>query len=188
MNVVPTMHRYYLGLIICIFLSACSSTRPPLEAPVDSGFVLRINQRFEALPNGTHIDFQHGVRVASGNLDRWTTYCRLYVYNSHRGADYHTEVTPGEMNVSSVVMYSESSDSEDYPWNFNQRHFRGVRDLPAYYLYQVRIRLASPDQPDIRSLNCSRKWSTPRARQYPTLPEIRQALGSLIELTSASGE
>jgi len=188
MNLVHTMHRIYLGLIICIFLSACSSTRPPLEAPVDSGYVLHINQPFQALPNGTHIDFQHGVRVASGNLDRWTTYCRLYVYNRHRGADYRTEVSPGEIGIGPIMMISESSDNEGYPWKHHQQFFRGVRDLPAYYLYQVRIRLTSPDQPDIHSLSCYKKWATPRARQYPTLAEIREALGELMELTATSGD
>jgi hypothetical protein len=48
------------------------------------------------------------------------------------------------------------------------------------------MQLTSPDQPDVRSLNCFKKWATPRANQYPTLAEIRQALGNLIELKPSS--
>jgi hypothetical protein len=48
------------------------------------------------------------------------------------------------------------------------------------------MQLTSPDQPDVRSLNCFKKWAVPRAKQYPTLAEIRQALGNLIELKPSS--
>lgn len=180
------MNRYRLNLILCVFLSACASGRAPLSAPLDTGFTLRVNQPFESLQNGTHIDLQHGVRVAQGNLDRWTTYCRLYVYNHTRGADYRTAVSVGEFEINAVKMAYGSSDSLDNPWNSHYQLLRGTRDYPAYYLYQVGMRLSSPDQPDVRSMTCSRKWATARARQYPTLPEIREALGELIELKPAT--
>jgi hypothetical protein len=60
-----------------------------------------------------------------------------------------------------------------------------VRDQPAYYLYQVSMPLTSPEQPELRSLDCYRKWATPRANQYPTLAEIRAALGEYLELIQA---
>ena len=181
------MQRYRLCLLLCALLSACASGRAPPGAPLDTGFTLRINQSFEALPNGTHIDFQHGVRVPQGNLDRWTTYCRLYVYNRLHGADYRSAVSVGEIEISAVRMAFESSDSLGYPGNAHQPLFWDIRDPPAYYLYQVGMRLTSPDQPDIRSLICYKKWSTAYAEQYPTLPEIREALGKLVELEPVSG-
>jgi hypothetical protein len=48
------------------------------------------------------------------------------------------------------------------------------------------MQITSPDQPDVRSLNCFKKWAIPRANQYPTLVEIRQALGNLIKLKPSS--
>jgi hypothetical protein len=49
--------------------------------------------------------------------------------------------------------------------------------MPGYYLYRVNMKLVSPDQPDVQSLICSRKWGT-YGDYYPTLGEIRQALGN----------
>jgi hypothetical protein len=181
------MHRNCSGLILCFFLSACASARPPLVAPLDTSFTLQINQPFEALPNGTHIDYQHGVRVPMGNLDRWTTYCRLYVYNQTRGADYRTAVNVGKLEISAVGMAYESSENLSGPWSPHRQIFWDRRDPPAYFLYQVGMRLTSPDQPDIRSLACYKKWATAPADQYPTLPQIRQALGETIELVPAPG-
>ena len=170
------MFRNYLLIIFLCLLGACSTKRPPFTAPVDTGFQLQIRQAFTDLPNGTHIDFQLGRRVLSGNLDRWTTYCRLYVYNRSRGADYVTSIIPGSFQVSAVDIGYVSSDYPGRPGAFGHLS-RGVRDNPAYYLYHVEMRLTSPDQPDLRSLNCYKKWATPRAYQYPTLAEIRSALG-----------
>jgi hypothetical protein len=177
------MRPYRTSLILCIFLSACASGRAPTSAPLDTSYTLRINQAFEALENGTHVDFQHGVRVPQGNLDRWTTYCRLYVYNRIQGADYLTDVNAGQVEISAVTMNHRSSDDVGHPFH----HLSwGLRDYPAYYLYRVGMRLTSPDQPDLRTLNCYRKWATANARQYPTLPEIRQALGNLITVVPAA--
>jgi len=181
------MRRYHSCLILCVFMSACASGRAPLNAPLDTSFALHINQPYAELSNGTHIDFQHGVRVPQGNLDRWTTYCRLYVYNRIRGADYRSEISVGEIEISAVTMAYQSSDNQGHPWNMHHLHFGGVRDPPSYYLYRVGMRLTSPEQPDIQSLNCYKKWATAGAEAYPTLPEIRQAMGKLMELAPASG-
>jgi hypothetical protein len=181
------MRRHLSCLILCILVSACASGRAPLIAPLDTSFTLHINQPYAELPNGTHIDFQHGVRVPQGNLDRWTTYCRLYVYNRIRNADYHSEVSVGEIEISAVTMAYQSSDNLGHPWGLYNSLSLGLRDPPSYYLYRVSMRLTSPEQPDIQSLNCYKKWSTAGAEQYPTLPEIRQALGRLMELVPTSG-
>ncbi len=181
------MRRYLSCLILCVLVSACASGRAPLGAPLDTSFTLHINQAYGELPNGTHIDFQHGVRVPQGNLDRWTTYCRLYAYNRIRGADYRSEVSVGEIEISAVSMAYQSSDNLGHPWNMHHSLSWSLRDPPSYYLYRVSMRLTSPEQPDIQSLNCYKKWATAHAEQYPTLPEIRQALGRLMELVPASG-
>ncbi len=41
------------------------------------------------------------------------------------------------------------------------------------------MRLASPDQPDVRSLSCMRKWAV-RGNFFPTLADMRAALGDAI--------
>ena len=162
-------------------LTACSTTGKPEYTSIDTAYRLQIEQPFNALPNGTYLDFQQGQLITPGNLDRWTTYCRLYVYNPDHGADYRSSVHPGSVPISKVKVAYHSSD---YPVHGPARLSWGVRDLPAYYVYQVGMQLDAPDQPDLRSLVCYRKWAVPRVNQYPTLSEIRDALGKQIRIES----
>ena len=180
------MHQLFFAIPLLLLIAGCSA-RTPIKPPVDVGVRVQVNAQFDALPNATRIQFQGGQRIQEGNLDKWTTYCRLHVYNRNHGADYVTAVSPGNFEVSRVEVRYQSSDhppGTSYAglnWN--------VREIPAYYVYMVLMRLTSPDQPDVKTLNCFKKWSTPRANQYPTLVEIRQALGNLVEIkpTSTTG-
>jgi len=177
------MRQIFLTIFSLLLMAGCAA-RPPITPPIYVGSRVQVNAQFDALPNATRIQFQGGKRIQQGNLDKWTTYCRLFVYNRNQKADYVTAVLPGSFEVTRVEVKYNSSDSfasdsyAGFTW--------GVRDIPAYYLYHVNMRLTSPDQPDVRSLNCHKKWSTPRANQYPTLVEIRQALGDLIEIIPLS--
>ena len=156
--------RHYLSTIFLLLLVAgCASTRALIVPPVNPGFRVQINSQFDALPNATRLQFQGGELIQQGNLDKWTTYCRLFVYNRNQKADYVTAVLPGTLEVTSVEVKYNSSDSPRR--DFYAGLVWGVRDLPSYYVYHVRMHLSSPDQPDIRSLNCLKNWSTPRAHQ-----------------------
>jgi hypothetical protein len=176
--------RRHLFIIILLLLVAGCSARTPVEPPVNVGFGLQVNAQFDALPNATRLQFQGGELIPQGNLDKWTTYCRLFVYNRNQKADYVTSVSPGSFEVTRVEVKYNSSDSP--PGVFYTSLNWVVRDLPSYYTYQVLMQLSSPDQPDVRSLNCYKKWGAPRANKYPTLTEIRQALGNLIEIRPSS--
>ena len=175
-----SLNRRYLILSVLVLLSSCAAKRVPNYTTINTDYRLQVLQTFEELPNGTYLDFQQGQRIQPGNLDRWSTYCRLYVYNPDHGADYRTVVVPGTIRISAVRTAYHSSDYSTLP-GYNRLSW-GVRDIPAYYLYQVSMRLFSPDQPELRSLVCYKKWATPRAQQYPTLAEIRAALGEQIKL------
>jgi hypothetical protein len=172
--------RQHLFPIFLLLLIAGCATRTPTTPPVKIDFRIQVNTQFDALPNGTRIDFQGGQRIQQGNLDKWTTYCRLYVYNRNHKADYLTAVLPGSFEVTKVEAKYNSSDSP--PGFYHSSFTWGVRDMPAYYLYQVHMRLTSPDQPDVQTLKCYKKWTIPRAKEYPTRDEIQQALGDLIEI------
>ena len=180
------MRQNLFTVFLLLLIAGCAAPKP-IDPPVDPGFRVQVNTPFENLANSTRIQFQGGQVIQQGNLDKWTTYCRLHVYNPNQGADYVTKVAPGSFSVTRVEVRYQSSD---YPPGISYAALNwNVRELPAYYVYMVLMRLSSPDQPEVRSLNCYKKWSTPRANQYPTLAEIRTALGGLIEIktSSASG-
>ena len=174
--------RQHLFTVFLLLLIAGCSARTPTEQPVKIDFrTTGQSTQFDALPNGTRINFQGGQRIQQGNLDKWTTYCRLYVYNRNHKADYVTAVSTRQFRCNQSV--EAKYNSSDSPPGFYHSSFTwGIRDMPAYYLYQVHMRLTSPEQPDVQTLKCYKKWTIPRANEYPTLDEIRQALGDLIEI------
>ncbi len=193
------MRSYNLSIVLVVFLTSCASTYTPVTAPVNTSFVLQINQAFTSLPNYTRVYFQQGMRIPKGSLDRWTTYCRLHVFNPDKEADYTSSVTPGNFAVSKVSNRVESSDipvsgtgfygsvgigmpSYTSQVGLNRSRHDGP---PAYYLYRVVMILNAADQPDVQSLTCSRKWAT-RGNYYPTLEEIRRALGDQVEIVPLS--
>ena len=173
-----------LALATVVLTSGCATGSRPLYDGVPNGSTLQLQQAFESVENGSQLQFQQGQRVQPGNLDRWQTYCLLYVYDKTRGAEHRIDLVPGNFEVNYVQTDYRSSD---YPFFPNQKYFGsfswGVRDAPAYYTYRVAMALQSSDQPEVRSLNCYRKWSTPRAHKYPTGAEIREALGDFFRLS-----
>ncbi len=197
------MRRTIISIFLAAFIAGCASTRTPVAPPVDTGFTIQINQQFDALPNYTRIYFQQGMQLPSKALDRWMTYCRLHVYNPDKKADYMTAVFPGRFTVDRVRnRYEVTENKHDgsdlyasvgfgfsiyYPSSGLYRYRDGP---PSYYLYRVEMKLSSPEQPDVQALICSRKWGT-SGNYYPTLKEIRLALGDIIEViprtTSTSG-
>ena len=114
-----------------------------------------------------------------------------------RKADYLTSVKPGRFRISDVTNYRQSSKYSSVGSgiyasagagfsNFDSSSgLIGRRfDPPSYYLYRVEMKLDSADQPDVQTLICSKKWAT-RGNYYPTLAEIRGALGNIVELKAA---
>ena len=180
------MYMRFVANLICLWvaltLAGCASSRYQYVPELTPDYRLQVRQNFADLPNGTYLDFQQGQLIQPGNLDRWSTYCRLYVYNPEQGADYRTTVVTGTIAISEVKAAYYSSDYPVHPF-FGHLSW-GVRDIPDYYLYQLGMRLSAPDQPELRSLVCYKKWAVPRADQYPTLAEIREALGDRISIES----
>lgn len=172
-------------IAITTLLVGCASTRTYRPLPVNPGASVTINTQFEALPNASRVYFQNGAHVGKGNRDQWRTYCELFVYNPDKGADYLASVRPGKFNVTQVSSEYETverSNSPQQPWLVASLRMDGHdRGPPSYYLFKVEMNLQSSEQADVRSLNCYVKASL-RGDYYPTLSEIRTALGSLIEI------
>ena len=106
--------------LIVLLITACA--RPVVKPPLDSSFTLQLNERLEALPNYTRVYFQAGLRVTHKALDKWTTYCALYVFNREKKEDYRSTVEPGLFNITNVVSRAVSSDDP-----FNSRSAATLR-------------------------------------------------------------
>lgn len=185
MNIKLRLGRGIL-LATVILVYGCAYTSKMSPPAVDVGSNLRINQSFESLPNGSRIYFQDGAHHPSAQVDKWSTYCVLYVYSDRHEADYITSVEPGDFLVSRVSNHREVVDNIYGPnrqavllaaleWH---RH-----DPPSYILYRTKLSLYSIEQPDVKSLSCYQKAST-YGDYYPKLEQIKMALGEVIQITN----
>ncbi|NNE64730.1 MAG: hypothetical protein HKN34_11655 [Gammaproteobacteria bacterium] len=167
-----------------ILASGCGYTSKPTPPAVKPGSSLQINSNFNGLRNGSYIYFQNGTNLPERQLDKWSVFCALYVYNSEFGADYVTSVQPGEFQVSRSLNGREIVDSRD-PSLGDIRLAGLVRwsglDLPSYILYRTRLYLWSVDQPDVKSLTCFRKAGN-YGDYYPRFEQIKMALGDMIQI------
>ena len=174
----------FLLLILAIAVSGCTYTSRLTSTAVMPGASLQINQAFSALPNGTSLYFQNGTHMPERQLDKWSTYCALYVYNDQFKADYITSVEPGTFLVWSTSNGREIVDNRDK--NLSDTKLAGllrwpVHDLPSYILYRTRLYLLSEDQPDVKYLTCFQKAGY-YGDYYPRFEQIEMALGDVIEI------
>lgn len=177
------MRRTLSIFFVVVSLAACASSPYPL--PLDTSHRLSLHRAYGPLPNYSRIYFQNGARIDKGDVDKWTTWCELYVFDSTRGADFRTAIDPGEFSISRVQIRYHSADGPLYfpthGFSFGLGEDSDDFRPPDFYLYTVVLRLASPDQPDLRSLTCQRKWGA-RGNHFPTLADMRGALGEVITL------
>ena len=176
------------AMLISIFviIAGCASSRLPLPPAIDAGSSLQINLSLDGLPNASHVYLQAGRVMPGKALDRWSTYCDLFVYNPAENAYYQTRIQPGLfriLDVSNGREVVDASDNPNRPWRVASLLWQG-RDLASYILYQTQLRLQSQLQPDVHSLSCSVKAGT-YGPYYPSLQQTRAALGKLIELKTS---
>ncbi len=179
------MRRTLSIFTVVVSLAACATTPYPL--PLDTGHRVSLHSAYGPLPNYTRIYFQNGVRIDKREIDKWTTWCELYVFDSMRGASYRTTIEPGAFSISRVQIRYHSADGPLYfptlGFSFGLGQDSDDFRPPDFYLYTVVLQLASPEQPDLRSLTCQRKWGA-RGNHFPTLTDMRRALGDAITLSA----
>ena len=171
-------------MLLATTIAGCAYQSKSVQPAVPGGASLQINQSYQALPNSSKLYFQGGNRIESGQLDRWTAYCELYVFNRNKQADYQTSVLPGRVEVIA------SKFDEEYVENQHIEKFQPIQlaswlwegdGPPSYILYSTTMHLSASQQPDIKLLSCAQKAST-YGDYHLTLAQIRQALGNLIQL------
>lgn len=179
------MRRTLSNFLLAALIAACTASSYPL--PLDTGHRLTLHRAYGPLPNYTRIYFQDGARIDRREVDKWATWCELYVFDSTRGADYRIAIDRGEFSISRVQIRYHSADGPLYfptlGFSFGLGQDSDDFRPPDFFLYTVILRLASPDQPDLRSLTCQRKWGA-RGNHFPTLSDMRQALGDAITLSA----
>lgn len=146
----------------------------PMVAPTS---VVQINQQLEIPPELARVYIQNGVQVSKKGLDKWLTYCSVLMQKVNTPGEPLQTVSPGKFEVTEVREYND--------YRYSPRIYASLtlvsRDPPSNVIYSVDMRLQSQQQPGVRSLICV-KHVDAYGRYYPTLAEMRVALGDAIEI------
>ena len=146
----------------------------PMVAPTS---VVQINQQLEIPPELARVYIQNGIHSGKRGLDKWLTYCSVLMQEVNTPGEPLQTVSPGKFEISQVREYND--------YRYQPRIYASLTrvryDPPSDVIYTVEMRLQSEQQPGVRALICVRHVAA-YGRYYPTLAEIRVALGDVIEI------
>ncbi|MCH8177187.1 MAG: hypothetical protein IIC09_03125, partial [Proteobacteria bacterium] len=97
--------------------------------------------------------------------------------NVHTAGEPKLTVSPGQFEIIKVREYDEH---QYFPGNFVASLLEW-HNIPPIVIFTVEMRLKSPEQPGVRALICAKQVES-YGRHYPTLAEIKTALGNAIEI------
>ena len=154
------------GLVLS---SGCVSLSSP--SPIDQISVVQINTQL-AIPSGkARVYIQNGVQPNKKDIDKWSTFCSVLMQKLHSKGDPPVTVLPGRFDI--IKLRKTSEFYADSYLNQTQKFDENI--------YKVDMRLKSDAQPDVRSLICAKHFAG-IGSEYPTLEEIRTALGNSIKV------
>ena len=174
MQPVKLIVRAFLVVTGTLILNSCAIT-----PSVNPNSVVQVNQHFE-IPNlKARVYIQKGIVSAKRDLDPWNTYCSLLMQDLHSAGEPRLAVSPGQFEVSKVRQYSEQQYFRaNFVASAGEWHY-----VPPIVVFTIEMRLKSPEQPGVRALICAKQVES-YGSHYPTVAEMKIALGNTIEIKS----
>ncbi len=178
--------RTFVAVTGIIVISGCGASikNNTVRPSVSPAAIVQVNQQLE-IPNGkARVYIQDGAVTTYRNIDKWSTYCSLRMQQKHASGEPKLSVLPGQFKITKVI---ESEDG----FNTVQTYVASLgwfidvnQHRSSHVIYAVEMRLSSADQPGVRALICEKRANTlgVNYRNYPTLAEIKTALGDTIEI------
>ena len=152
-----------------ILLNGCASLSS--QSPVDQVSVVQINARLEIPSGKARVYIQNGVQPTKKDIDKWSTFCSVLMQKLHSKGDPPLTVSPDRFDI--IKLRKTSEFYADSYLNQSQKFDE--------YIYKVDMRLKLDAQPEVRSLICAKHFAG-IGSAYPTLGEIRTALGDSIKV------
>jgi len=154
-----------------------------------------VRQTIAIPPGSAHVIIQDG-RILGDSyffVRRYEPFCELEVNDV---IDAEQQVRPGRFGASRIIrqqkLYgaqgralllaantvTESANDS----GADALLMANYNDGPSFVLNEVRLRLQSAEQPQVRELRCAGGWAFPSNVAYPTLAEMNRALGTLLSI------
>lgn len=172
---------------MAIIISGCSASlkNSMVRPAVSPAAIVQVNQQLE-IPNGkARVYIQDGAVTTWRNIDKWSTYCSVLMQQKHASGEPKLSVLPGQFKITKVI---ESEDGlgtgrtyvASLGWIIDAKGY----DRSVHVIFGVEMRLSSADQAGVRALICEKRADNLGHYNYPTLAEIKTALGDTIEIKS----
>ncbi len=170
-----------------IVISGCGASleNNTVRPPVSPAAIVQVNQQLEIPDGKARVYIQGGAIIAYRKKDEWSTYCSLLMQQKHASGEPKLSILPGQFKITKVIE-SEDGQGTGRTYVASLGWFIDVNAQGAYHvIYAVEMRLSSADQPGVRALICEKRADTMgiySIHNYPTLAEIKTALGDTIEI------
>ena len=167
-----------------VLVSGCSSqpSRYSTQASVNPALVVQVNRNFEIPEQKARVYIQNGNKVTKRNIDKLSTYCSVLMQDLHKAGEPRLTVSPGQFEIIKIRKFNDYSS---FPGTIVASR-KWIFDFPVVVIFEVEMRLKSAEQPGVRSLFCAKQVQVfspfNSKRHYPSLTEIRTALGDAIEI------
>ncbi len=167
-------------------ISGCGASykNSTVRPSVSPAAIVQINQRLEIPTRKTRVYIQDGTQTTLRDIDEWSTYCSLRMKKRSAAGEPKQSVSPGRFEIIKVIESEDRTGSQrtyvaSLGWFFDVNDHRSVQ-----VFFGVEMRLQSAEQPGVRSLICEKRIDNYGLYNYPTLAEIRAALGNIIEINA----
>lgn len=156
-----------------------------------AGTTVVVRQAITIPPGTAHVTLQNGRIVTIDHLRRYESFCEFEVNDV---LETEQQVRPGQFAVTQTsrqqkqygkagerVLLAANTAVTDADGTAGKFMFLAARD-DSYWLNEVRLRLKSAEQANVRELRCAGGWALISAVEFPTLVEMNHALGALINI------
>jgi hypothetical protein len=169
-----------------VLFASCSApkSRYSVQPSVDPAYIVQINQYFEIPNRKARVYIQDGKEISKRNIDKKSPYCSVLMQDLHKAGEPKLNVSPGMFEI---IKLRKFNDYSQFPGTFTVSR-RWDLDFPVFIIFEVEMRLASAEQPGVRSLICAKQVHVfspvNMSRHYPNLAEIKATLSHAIEIKS----
>ena len=142
---------------------------------IKPGAVITLKQTLDIAPNQVAVYLQHGDKVAANAVDLYDTHCKFEIRTI---AESTRQVSPDNFMVTRVSDETEVVSLQGRMYA-SMGHDADVRqDIN----YTTTLYLSSDSQPDVLRLACMQQDSFYYLETYPSITQMRKALGDVFEI------
>jgi len=146
------------------------------------GSTITLHEALTVPAGHTRVFLQNGKVKGKTKLDQYYPHCNFEVRSVSNGT---LRIEPDVFTVTAVTEDEEEVVTRTSPLRLASWRFSGGGDSVVLLTRFVAHRLDSPRQPQVMRLTCHGGFADPWQVDYPSITDIRQALGKLATVTLA---